>query len=101
MFGLSSKHLDMILSAVRQFPEIDSVKIYGSRAKGTYKPGSDIDLALYGPAVSMDTVLKLDAVLDDLLLPYEFDLSVYSQLVNADLKEHIDRVGIQITLSLV
>ncbi|MEI6806429.1 MAG: nucleotidyltransferase domain-containing protein [Myxococcaceae bacterium] len=94
--GLSLKDLAMIQEALRQFPEIDSAKVYGSRAKGTYKPGSDIDLALYGSGVSLDTVFKLDTVLDDLLLPYQFDLSVYSGLKNLDLKEHIDRVGIRI-----
>lgn len=92
-FGLSLKNIEAIKQVLSAFPEIESVKIYGSRAKGNYKNGSDIDLALIGDQVSLQTVLRLATQLDDLDLPYEFDLCVYRQINNPDFKDHIDRIG--------
>ncbi|MEI6790058.1 MAG: nucleotidyltransferase domain-containing protein [Myxococcaceae bacterium] len=88
------KNIEAIKQVLSAFPEIESVKIYGSRAKGNYRNGSDIDLALIGDQVSLQTVLRLATQLDDLDLPYEFDLCVYHQINNLDFKDHIDRVGI-------
>ena len=88
--------MELIKQAIVHFPEIESFKIYGSRAKGNYRPGSDIDLALFGKKVSIETVLKLSVSLDNLDLPYEFDLSIYDRLDNPALRDHIDRVGISV-----
>jgi len=67
--------------------------LYGSRAKGNFKPGSDIDLTLRGEGLTLSLLGDIDAALDDLLLPYEIDLSIYEQLDHAELVAHIDRVG--------
>lgn len=67
--------------------------LFGSRAKGNAQPGSDIDLALKGPAVTEQTVLRLRVALDDLPLPFFFDVVHYETLQNPDLIDHIDRVG--------
>ncbi len=68
--------------------------IYGSRAKGTFKPASDIDLTLLGEKLNLTIQYKIENDLDDLMLPYLFDISIFNQISNTDLVEHINRVGI-------
>jgi len=75
------------------FPQIEKVILYGSRAKGNYKPASDIDLTLVGTNIDLTTQFKIENLLDDLLLPYTIDLSILSQIGNPDLVDHINRVG--------
>jgi predicted nucleotidyltransferase len=67
--------------------------LYGSRAKGNYKNGSDIDLTLKGKNLNLLILGKIDEQLDDLLLPYTFDLSIYHQISNAELLNHMNRVS--------
>ena len=94
--GLSQTTLDKLNSVFEQHSTIDSVLIYGSRAKGNYRPGSDIDLAIKGNALEFAELMQIKDQIDDLFLPYTIDLSQYNQLTNADLIEHIDRVGVVI-----
>ncbi len=91
MFGLSAQTCLAIYTCLQQYPEIIWVKIYGSRAKGNYQRGSDIDLAFSSPT---DCSMELLAALDDLPTPYLFDLTHYESLKHERLKEHIDRVGV-------
>lgn len=91
MTGLNTQTLELIKSCFEQYPNIVWVKIYGSRAKGDYKRGSDIDLAFSSP---VNDAAKLLGALDNLPLPYLFDVTHYESLQNQALKEHIDRVGI-------
>ena len=91
--GLSNDTLKRIQQALAQYPQIDQAVLYGSRAKGTFKPGSDIDLTLRGPMLNFSLLGDIEQSLDDLLLPYEIDLSLYEHLNHAELKAHIDRVG--------
>lgn len=74
--------------------EIEKVVIYGSRAKGNYRPNSDIDLTIFGENVTHDLINIVGWELDDLLLPYTFDLSAFNNISQTDLLEHIKRVGI-------
>lgn len=67
--------------------------IYGSRAKGNYRKGSDIDLVLKGENLTINDVLKLEDDLDELLLPYLFDISILHHIKNPNLLGHIERVG--------
>ena len=92
-FGLDQSVIARIRDVLAQFPEIERVVIYGSRAKGTYKPGSDIDLSLVGKAITEDRLLRLENRLDDLMLPYEIDLNRFDTLQNEALIDHIERVG--------
>ncbi|WP_245891569.1 nucleotidyltransferase family protein [Flavobacterium faecale] len=71
---------------------IDQVIIYGSRAKGNYREGSDIDITILGEPEKAD-INKLWHALDDSYIPYKFDISVYNELQSESLKEHINRVG--------
>ena len=92
--GLKKEVIEKIQGCFAQFPEIEKVLLYGSRAKGNYRRGSDIDLCIVGKDASTDTVFKVSNQLDDLLLPYTFDLSIYHLLDNQNFIEHIDRVGV-------
>jgi len=95
-FGLKHMTLEKLGSVFQKHDAIDSVIIYGSRAKGTYKEGSDIDLTIKGLALSFFELMQIEDQIDDLYLPYGVDLSQYEQLKNTDLINHIDRVGIVI-----
>jgi predicted nucleotidyltransferase len=92
-FGLSETTINKIKQVLVGFPEVEQVKIYGSRAKGNYRPGSDIDLTLFGAHLDQRQCADIADQLDELLLPYTIDLSVFHLLDHADLKEHIERVG--------
>jgi predicted nucleotidyltransferase len=93
-FGLSEESTKWILRAIQIFPEIEEVIIFGSRAKGNSKPGSDIDFAIKGNFPEFNYPEKLRTMLQDgLYLPYFFDVLDYSKITNPDLKGHIDRVG--------
>jgi predicted nucleotidyltransferase len=92
-FGLKEQTINKIIKVFQSFPEIEQVILYGSRAKGTNKPGSDIDLTIKGKNLNLQLINKIDLELDDLLLAYTFDLSIYNQIDNSDLLEHIKRVG--------
>ncbi len=76
-FGLSPEQWQRVHAVFADYPEIERIVLYGSRAKGTYRPGSDVDLALFGPALNVKIMNKLATRLDDLLLPYEFDLCIF------------------------
>lgn len=91
--GISSEEMGRLESVFEQDPAVFEVILYGSRAKGTYRPGSDIDLTFKGPALTTKWLMELSCKIDDLLLPYEVDLSVFDHIDNQDLKEHINRVG--------
>ncbi|SPF53738.1 DNA polymerase beta domain protein region [Candidatus Desulfosporosinus infrequens] len=94
-FGLREGDLDYIITTIHQFPEIEKAAIFGSRAKGNYKPGSDVDIAVWGNDISFSTIAKLHAILEeDSPMPYFFDIVDYSHLSHQDLKSHINRVGI-------
>lgn len=92
-FGLSNDITERIKAIFRHYPEIDRVVIYGSRAKGVSKTASDIDLTIQGKMISTSTLNRISMELDDLMLPYTFDISIYEHISNQDLLEHIDRVG--------
>lgn len=92
-WGLTQEDIDKIKSVLKKYDAIEEVVIYGSRAKGNYQKGSDIDLTLVGYDISLKTLNSLANDLDDLLLPYLFDLSVFSHIKNQELIHHIQRVG--------
>ena len=96
-FGLKSQDIEFIMKTISEFPEIEKAVIFGSRAKGNYKPGSDIDIAVYGENVSFSTISKLHAILEEESpMPYFIDIFDYTHSDSSDLKGHVDRVGITI-----
>ncbi|MCB9272677.1 MAG: nucleotidyltransferase domain-containing protein [Lewinellaceae bacterium] len=92
-FGLKEHTIEKMNKVFAQFPEVEQVMLYGSRAKGTYRPGSDIDLTLLGPTLNLKALFRIETELDDLLLPYQIDLSIFDHIDNPDLVDHISRVG--------
>jgi predicted nucleotidyltransferase len=93
-FGLDDKTQEKIKSVFAKFTEINTVVLYGSRAKGNYRPGSDIDLTIKDSSLNLTQLNAVKSALDDLSTPYMFDLSIYEQLTSAELIEHINRVGV-------
>jgi len=91
--GLSQTEIDKIRKTFARYPEIEKAILYGSRAKGTYKPASDIDLTLVGSSLDITVLQKIETDLDDLLLPYKIDLSIFHQISNKELTERIQRFG--------
>lgn len=92
-FSLPPEAVDQIWQVLTSHPNIEKAILYGSRAMGTHRPGSDIDLTLIG-SISDPELQQLIQELDDSLLPYKFDLSCLNDLDNADLIDHIKRRGI-------
>lgn len=77
----------------KKYPTIEKVVLYGSRAKGNYKPGSDLDLILIGDQLKFKNQLNFSGDLDDSYQPYFFDVAIWSYIKNESLLEHVKRVG--------
>jgi predicted nucleotidyltransferase len=93
--GLSQRELNLIREVFARHPEVTGVLLFGSRAKGTATPASDIDVALEG----LDDPLQAEAIaseLEELPLPYRFDVKALSAIQHQPLREHIARVGVRI-----
>ncbi len=92
--GFKDAQIKRILTALRRNAKIREIVLFGSRAKGNYQKGSDIDIAVSADGLSIGELLHLKSELDDLMLPYNIDLVVYEDIRNRNLREHIDRVGL-------
>lgn len=93
-FGLLTSDLNFLIQLFQKFPSIQEVHIFGSRAKGNFKKGSDVDLSIKGEQITFEEINKLDDELNELSnLPYKFDLVHYEKIESIELKEHIDRIG--------
>ena len=95
--GLIEGDLQNIVSVIIQFPEVELASVFGSRAKGNYKNGSDVDIALKGKQLSFMIVARINSILnEETSMPYRFDVLNYETITNNELKEHIDRNGLVI-----
>ena len=93
--GLTSEDISAITNVVSRFVEIDQAVLFGSRAKGNYKAGSDVDISIEGEKITHRTVIRLSAFLNEVTrMPYHFDIVQFNAIKNEELKEHIRRVGI-------
>ena len=93
LFGLKENTIEKINSIFEKHEEIEKVVIYGSRAKGNYRNGSDIDLTLFGNNLKYSLISEISTEIDDLDTPYLFDISIFQLLNSPSLEEHINRVG--------
>ena len=94
-YGLKDNVIQIICDIFSKFPQVKKAVLYGSRAKGNYKNGSDIDLTLCGGAdLTLPILYKIMEELDELLLPYSFDLSIFHDIIDPEVLEHIRRVGV-------
>ncbi len=97
-YGLPEQALRRLLETLHRNPAVERVVLFGSRAKGNYRPGSDIDLCLFAPVMTLPELLQLGVDIDELLLPWKVDLCLWHQLDNPALREHIQRVGRELVL---
>ena len=95
-YGLKDKTIDSMQTVFSIYPEVEKAILYGSRAKGNFKPASDIDITLVGDLLNLDILNKIEWKLDDLLLPYAIDLSIFHYIKNEDLMEHVKKEGMVI-----
>lgn len=93
MFGLKEQHIDAINRCFDKYQGIERVILYGSRAIGNYKSNSDIDLTIIGNEINYQQLSKILNEIDDLLLPYQIDLSLKNKITNPDLIAHIENLG--------
>lgn len=94
-FGLQDNVFEKIQTVLAHYPQVEQAILYGSRVKGNYKNGSDIDLTLRGGAdLNWRVLYRIMDELDDLLLPYTFDLSIFAHIRDADVIEHIGRARV-------
>lgn len=96
MYGLSDIEIGVITRSFEVNERISAVILYGSRAKGNYKPFSDVDLAIIGDNLSKKDINSIYAAFDESSLPYKFDICIYDSLKNEELRDHINRRGIVI-----
>jgi predicted nucleotidyltransferase len=92
--GLQDHQRRAILKVLSHYPQVAEARLYGSRALGSYREGSDIDLTLLGE-IDLATLNRISLELDELLLPWEIDLSVFEWIESPGLCDHIERVGIR------
>lgn len=94
--GLPRYAVEGLGEVFRRWPRIERVILYGSRAKGNYRPGSDIDLCVVGADLGVTDLLRIETEIDDLLLPWKVDLSLHHRIEDPGLLGHIERVGLPI-----
>jgi predicted nucleotidyltransferase len=92
-FGLTEREMEVTIQILRARPEVKRGHIFGSRARGTFHAGSDIDLAIMNENVDNKLVLQLSSDFQESALPYSVDIANYHCLENTAFKDHIDRVG--------
>jgi len=93
-FGLNDHTIKSLEAIFASFDFVTKVILYGSRAKGNYRHGSDIDLSVVGDQLTLNEITKVSLAIDELNLPWKVDLSLYHQIENHDLIDHLKRVGI-------
>lgn len=92
-FGLPQTTIRIIREILAKVPAVEKALIYGSRAKGNDRPGSDIDLTLIGQGLDLDTLGRIATQLDESPIPYQVDLSLFDHIDHAGLRDHMQRTG--------
>ena len=93
-FGIPEKSLENIISILKQNNKINEIILFGSRAKGNFRKGSDIDLAVKAENLSFNELTSLKVEIDELMLPNYIDVINYNKIKNKELIDHIDRAGV-------
>jgi predicted nucleotidyltransferase len=91
--GLSIQTISQLSEIFARHEKVSSVVLYGSRAKGNWRNESDIDLTIHAEGLEWSEFQQIEREIDDLLLPWKIDLSLYEHIDNQQLREHIERVG--------
>jgi len=93
-YGLEVSDIDNIIAILIRNKKISEIVLFGSRAKGNYSNGSDIDLAIKGDSIALNDIIDASIELDNLNLPYKIDLAIFERIKEQGLLEHIKRVGV-------
>jgi predicted nucleotidyltransferase len=94
MFGLSEEDIKTINTVIGKHNDVEEALIFGSRAKGNYKKGSDVDIVLNGEKITRDTILTISSELNnETIMPFRFDVLNFNTIKNEELVAHIQRVG--------
>ena len=94
IYGISKKDWNRIISLFSSNPKVETVILFGSRAKGNFSNGSDIDIAIKGNNLNLDDILDADLKYEELSLPYKLDIVLFDRIKEDTLIEHINRVGV-------
>jgi len=95
-FGLEQHIIDNLIAVFEQHSKVDKALVFGSRAKGNYRPDSDIDIAIKGPDLNTDDIIAMSVAFEEKGITHKIDLINYDKINEPDLKDHIDRVGIEL-----
>lgn len=94
-YGLSDSAAGNIRAVLARHPQVEQAILYGSRARGNYRNGFDIDLTLLGGAdLTLNVLHRILDEPDDLLLPWTIDLSIFNDISDPDMIDHIQRAGV-------
>jgi predicted nucleotidyltransferase len=96
-FGIPDSAWSKLIGLLEDDPRITRIRVFGSRATGHFRQGSDIDLCIDADPLTLQEKLRLDQRIDDLLLPWQVDLAVWHMIGESTLKDHIERVGVTLT----
>lgn len=91
--GLTDKQLNDIISIISSNPKVEEIVLFGSRAKGNFSTGSDVDIAIKGSNLKLSDISKTLVKIDELYLPYKFDLIIFERIKEIALVKHIERIG--------
>ncbi len=94
IYGLNPIEINQIISILVKNSKIQKIILFGSRAKGNFQNGSDIDLSLIGNGLKLNDILNATIEIDSLSLPYKFDFVIYDRIKEKSLQDHIDRIGV-------
>jgi len=93
-FGLRRQDVDEIIRILQRYPVVEEAILFGSRAKGNFKKGSDVDIAIKGKGIDQEIVASISFLLnEETLLPYFFDIVHFEEISEKELREHVIRVG--------
>lgn len=92
-YGIPTSDLNDVIFILKENEKIRKAILFGSRAKGNFTSGSDVDIALVGNKLKLADVLEISVKIDELYLPWKFDIIIYDRIKEPELKNHIERVG--------
>lgn len=96
-FGLNDSDISTIRAVLAQNANVERALVFGSRAKGNYKTGSDVDIAVVGKLITFKDVSAISYQLnEETSMPYKFDIVNYYTIKEEELIKHIDRVGVEV-----
>lgn len=95
-YGLEQEDLTALVKILASNGKVDQIVLFGSRAKGSFDPGSDIDISISGKGLDTRDIIDCKVQIDGTSLPYKVDLIIYEKITEPMLRNHIDRVGINL-----